>query len=334
MKSAKSIYLMVFSFMLIIVCFFSVYQESNNFLGCKIVSSARIEQLISHKSSKAVSSDLLMYGAQALPYQEDSNIFIIPYTEDTPLQSSLSSNYGKIYLSPLAEDNYAIYVINSDTYFEAKLTVSGSAIMLFNSTTFENHRFYGTMHLYMPNDSEIDGYSCKTSDAVLSYDPSLGLTTTTDRSYSLKLRKNGDKNKLKLANLRKDDDWELDSLLECDNQIFSFLQNWNAFCHNINKTEFLIYYQPVEFILNGNYMGTFLLRVPMDDKQLENFSGTFLSNADESSALFYSDINSLYQNSISDTSLQLSYYLWETTDGSLYCIPNRFYRIVPSELGN
>ena len=345
-KHIKALFLILFSFSLALIMFTFYVQEKNSLLNCSIISQTTLEHFLEGKAAATVPSNLLNYEAQSLPYRRDINSFLIPYNTSNFLDGTLScSNLGDIYFPEsealsiyLSEGISAlqasipIYVINSSTYYETNIYFSNSTILTFDTNAFEHENAYGKVSLYTPNDSEIGTYSSKSSEAKLSYDALNKFSLKEDRNYSLKLLKEGEKNDLKLANLRKDDDWELDSLLGASEDILQFYSSWNNFCSAIGEERFSIHYQIVDFYLDDCYVGPYLLRVPIDDKQLKDSDGIWLNDINYEDTIYGEQIRTFLNNNIFDSSIYLEYYFREEEhDNQLitYAVPRRFTRIIP-----
>lgn len=342
-RYAKPLMMVVFLLMLGIVLIFAKRQERDSVLGCPVINEDEAIGLVDGKQSMETPSDLLYYQEQRLPFLKDYNAFLIP-TESSVwnIAGALGCmDYGQIYLVPtdaqaladIAKADFpvfSVYVVNDASYYEVFIGYASAAILTFQTEAFENENAYGSMNLYTPVDREIGMYSFKTSDAKLSYEITDGLTQRTERNYRLELTKGGMPNKLNLADLRKDDDWELDSLFGSADQILQFFAEWNDYCARLGEERFALHYRVVDFYLDGRHMGNYLLRVPMDGKQLTFVAGSFLMEAEPREALYMQEIEDLRNQTVKDSSLYLEYYFWEEEKDDLaivYAIPRRFTKI-------
>lgn len=337
----KPFFLVFFFLALVLTVLLSDGQERNSMFGNPVISIDELEELIAEKEMTEVPVDLFSYEEQALPYIADTNTFLLPIEKPTERVGILKAgNYGSVYVLACEERNdlnesYPIYVINETSCIASNIAITNTAVMTFETEEFENENAYGTLQLFMPKDNEIGTYSYKTSSAKLSYDISNGIVTSKERNYSLKLvteYKDGATvpNKLNLAGLRKDDDWELDSLHGCANEILDFYWQWNQFCISSGQERFQILYQNVDFYLDGVYAGPYLLRVPIDDKQLNGVEGNWILNSDISTTIYGDQINKLLNEAITESTLSLECYFREEKkeeDYVIYAIPRRFKRI-------
>ena len=319
-------------------------QESNSIMGCSVITEKEVVALISGKSLIDTPSDLLCLQEQALPYRSDLNTFLVPVTAWREEAGNITcGDYEHIYF--VLEENQELdevwrdktplsaYIIDDSFYIKTFVIFTSSIILTFQTNEFENGNAYGEVKLYTPDDDEINMYSYKHSEAKLSYEDSDGLLPSQERNYTLKLFKNGAENKMRLAGLRKDDDWELNPLLGCSASILQFYDEWNAFCLAEGDKRFTMQYQIVELYLDGQFMGEYLLQVPIDNKQLQDFQGIWLDETDINSAIYGSKIQELFHNVITDTSLYLDCSFWqEKSDGdTLYAIPKKIFRIYAAE---
>lgn len=323
----------VFLLLLGILLFISQKLEQKVALGCLLIDWEDAELLLEGKQLMETPEDLLLYQGQPLPFQKESNVFFIP-TDAAGNGSGGSlecSDYGQIFLVSAYDQEsmvFFVYVVNDNAYYETTAQFTHGIIMSFYTEAFENENAYGKMNLYTPVDKEINTYSYKSSEAKLSYETVNGLTLESERNYTLKLLKNGRQNKMNLAGLRKDDDWELDFLSENMEEILQFYEEWNQFCINSGEERFLLYYEIVDFYLDGQFAGNYLLRVPMDEKQLSNAGGNFI-DIKVKNAAYYEECENLRNRIITNPALDLEYYYWrEKKDNHIvyYAIPRRFVK--------
>lgn len=342
MKRQTNVFLFLLLFLLAIILTAAGNTENNNVLGCRVVTPDKINKLIGTKQPAAIPDDLLLYQNQNLPYIEESNTFFIPHhAMSEEWQGVLSSEgYGTVLIekndslssinTAVAESlQFHVYIINDSSYFETFVAFTASTILTFQTESFEHGNAYGTMNCYNPYDTEINKYSFKTSDAKLSYEIQDSITPIADRCYELKLRKNNQPNKMSLCGLRKDDDWELVSQLDNPEQIQRFYENWNTFCENENEAGYTIYFSEVDFYLDGQFQGKYLLKVPMDEKQLGTSVNTIFSEKLRwKNASYGKEISNILKETFDDSSLLLECYMLKESDGSSpTAIPKSFYRI-------
>lgn len=344
MKWSKKPFIMVALTMVLTAAFF-IYrkQEHNSVFGCPVVNQEKVDKLIAGKQRIETPGNLLLYQYQELPFRKEDNTFLVPGmgTFDK-FGGNLSSRGGeKIYLKKAdaletegSEDagssSYAVYIMHDAVYYETFIRITPSTVLTFYTDTFESENAYGELTLYMPEDEEIGTYSVKSSEATLSYEVKDGLSTVENRNYTFELSKNGLQHKMSLAGLRKDDDWELDALPENAEQILLFFQKWNAFCASSGEERFMVSYQVVEFYMDEQYMGRCLLRVPLDEKQIERRGGYFLPEAPPEESVYSKEISQLLSETVTDVSLRLEYLFWqEKHDGKniVYAMPRRFQKV-------
>ncbi|MDE7018573.1 MAG: hypothetical protein K2P65_13585 [Lachnospiraceae bacterium] len=338
--------LMIFAFAIALSIVFIFYkrQEHNNVFGCPVVNQDKVERLIAGKQRVETPSNLLLYQYQELPFQKENNTFLVPGVGTLEMfKGNISSRNGaKVYLKQMSGQgaegtagenfpNYAVYVLHEDLYYETCIQVTPSIILAFYTDTFEKEHAYGKMVLYTPKDHEIGTYSVKSSEAKLSYDVNQeGISTKENRNYTLELYKDGMQHKMNLAGLRKDDDWELDALPENEEQILLFFQRWNEFCATEGEKRFTVNYQVIEFYMDDQHMGNYLLRVPLDEKQIDIHGGYFLLEEALEESLYSARISALLSGTITDPTLHLEYLFWqEKQDGDsvVYALPRRFQKI-------
>lgn len=326
--------------------------ERDSLLSYPILNQSEISALIAGKQPAATPHDLLYYQDQPLLFIQDLNTFFIPVNSSENFTSALRcTGNGDIYFipnnnespeNPAGSGSYSfhVYVIDDSSYFETTVSFIPTAILTFRTESFEHENAYGHMDFYMPDDQEIGMYSYKSSEAKLSYETVNGLLPQAERNYTLKMTKNGEQNKLNLANLRKDDDWELDSLLGCPDQILEFYKGWNDFCSSAGQEQFMVHYQTIDFYLDEQYMGVYLLRIPLDMKQLTSVEGSFITEEtylmNPFDAYETDTLHDLLESTITDSSLCLEYYFWmdEKNEAAiLHAIPRRFtkYTEIDSE---
>lgn len=319
--------------------------ERDSILTYPVINLSEAAALTSGKQLITTPCNLLYYQEQPLPFIRDSNIFLIPTNTSEYFINTIScTESGDIYFVPKESEelenitdtessDFFVYIINDSSYFETFVSFIPSAILTFQTNAFENENAYGSMNFYMPDDDEVGMYSFKSSEAKLSYETISGLLPQADRNYTLKLTKMGEQNKLNLANLRKDDDWELDSLFNCPNQILQFYEEWNDFCINTGQEQFMVHYQIIDFYLDEQYMGKYLLRIPLDMKQLGHTEGAFITeeaaftNAPDNFEM--NVLDNLLDNTIIDPSIHLEYYFWmdkKNNNPTIHVIPRRFIK--------
>lgn len=310
----KPFFILTFLLMLGTVLVISHYRENNTLLGVSVMNYEELTPVISGKKVTDTPSDLLLYQSQPLPYWQDTNTFLLPVLHsDEAFGSLTTSNYGKIYLFPDNESSgFTAYVVNDREYYETSVIFTSSIVLTFQTEAFENETAYGIMNLYTPLDSELGTYSFKKSDAKLSYELSDQLLPSFERNYELKLTQNSNgistPHKMNLADLRKDDDWELDPLMEFSDQILEFYSLWNEFCKASGQERFTVSFETVDFYLDGQYMGPYLLRVPLDDKQLDYVDGLWVTETDLDTILYSSEIQGFLEDALSVSPLYLEYY--------------------------
>ena len=332
----KPFCMLIFLLILGAVLAVSHYEENNTMLESPIVSRQELDSILSGKQMAVTPTDLLLYQSQPLPYRQDSNTYLLPVLNSDKASGSLDAcNYGKIYLLPDDNSNFTAYVVNDTEYYETYLILTSSVIMTFRTESFENKTSYGVMNLYTPQDSEIGTYSFKSSDAKLSYETYDQLLFSPERNYELKIMQKVDgkdiQHNMNLAGLRNDDDWELDPLMGYSDEILQFYELWNAYCMDSGLERFTVSYQTVEFYLDEQYMGPYLLRVPIDDKQLNYTDGLWMTEADASDALYSQEIQSFLDRTIYGLPLRLEcYYRQEESEISsvIYAFPRRFRKII------
>ncbi len=340
-RHVKLFFLFSFTIALCIIFIFSRSQQHNSIFGCPVITEKEAASMLDGKSLIDATSDLLCFQEQLIPYRSDLNTFLIPVTALGTVAGNISYiGEGTIYF--ILEGNWeservyngeiplSVYIIDHASYIKTSVTLTTSTILDFQTSEFENSNAYGEMKLYTPVDQEINMYSYKHSEAKLSYEEVEGMCSPQERNYRLKLFKNGVKNKMNLAGLQKDDDWELDPLMGYSPQILQFYEEWNNFCIDRNEERFIVRYQVVELYIDGRFMGDYLLRVPLDNKQ-QNLQGAWITEANNRSAIYSAQIQEMYNKAFPDSALRMEYYFWqEENDGALYAIPRRFSRIVES----
>ncbi|MCM1124805.1 MAG: hypothetical protein NC416_19695 [Eubacterium sp.] len=322
------------AFLAALSVFMLVFQSEEHDSGV-VIDRTEADTLTAGKQLLSVSEDLLYYQGQQIPYIRDANTFLIPADVSADLADRISSSgNAEVYFVPKeTPSDFWVYIVEESAYYETSVSFIPSAVLTFRTEAFESENAYGNMDFYMPDDDEIGMYSFKSSEAKLSYEKSDAGLPRTYRNYVLKLTKKGEQNKLNLANLRKDDDWELDSLFDCSDQILQFYEGWNALCTDMGKERFMIRYQMIEFYIDEQYMGRYLLRVPLDEKQLNHAEGVFLTEETAPADTFDDAETDAWQNlldhTIEDSSLRLECYFWmeETQDGTTtHVLPRRFIK--------
>ena len=87
----------------------------------------------------------------------------------------------------------------------------------------------------------------------------------------------------------------------------------------------LLHFQAVDFYLDGQYMGDYLLRALVDGKRFA--SGDIFTGREYKDALYYPEIEALRSRIITDPMLELEYYFWkEEGTAAVYAIPRRFVK--------
>lgn len=321
--------------------------EQESILSYPVINREEADALIAGKQLIPTYADLLYYQEQPLPFMDDLNTFLIPTDASSYITNAIScAENGDIYLIPKETGvseaaasgelaAFSVYIANDSSYYETSVLFIPSAVLTFQTENFESENAYGHMYFYMPADDEIGMYSFKSSEAKLSYEITDARLPQIYRNYTLKLTKMGVQNKMNLANLRKDDDWELDSLLDFPDQILQFYEDWNDFCINMGKSQYIVHYQPIEFYLDGQYMGKYLLRVPLDAKQLNYAEGAFFTEETAPANTFDDSeidvLQNLFDNMIADASIHLECYFWMEEKNNIqvtHVIPRRFIKYI------
>ncbi|MCM1135929.1 MAG: hypothetical protein NC400_10185 [Clostridium sp.] len=338
-RHVKLFSLLSFVVILCVIFAISKNQEHNRIFGCPVITEDQAVSMLAEKNPIDAAPELLYFQEQLIPYRSDLNTFLLPVADFGTAAGNISCAGGRtIYF--VLEENWeldkvcndasplSVYIIDNTSYIETSITLTTSTILTFQTSEFENSNAYGEMKLYTPADKEINMYSYKHSEAKLSYEELEGMLPPQERNYKLKLFKNGIKNKMNLAGLSKDDDWELDSLLNYTPQILQFYEEWNNFCIDKNEERFIVQFQIIELYIDGQFMGDYLLRVPFDNKR-QNIQGTWLTDANKESAIYSSQIQEIYNEIIPDSILHMEYYfLQEKNNDALYAIPRKFSRLV------
>ena len=315
--------------------------ERNCIMGYPIISEDEISFITAGKNVINAQPNDIYFQEQPIPYVSDLNTFLIPVATLGTFTGNISCVKGQIYFvleenqdwNEIYEgkDSISLYIINNSFYIKTYVAFTSFTVLTFQTDAFENGNAYGEMKLYTPLDGEINMYSYKYSEAKISYDEAKSMLSPKERNYELKLFKNGVENKINLAGLRKDDDWELDSLVNYPSEILQFYEEWNSFCTERNEKRFKIQYQIVKLYMDEQFMGDYLLRVPIDNKQLKDFQGTWITNADMESAIYSQQIQELFNTIIRNADIGLECYFWQENEDSLYAIPRRFSKATKAE---
>lgn len=131
--------------------------------------------------------------------------------------------------------------------------------------------FSGTATLWAGFDPALDSYSTVSSDLQWHI---RGNSTASERKTSWKLSykaKNGENKNVELLGQGKDDDWILNSLTMDDTRIKEklFMDLWNAIAAQTDYNYKMSSGEYVEVVINGEYLGLFLLQRRLDAKYLD-----------------------------------------------------------------
>lgn len=319
--------------------------EYERVLGCDLITQGDLAGLVKGKKAMALPEDLLRYQGQPVPYHHDLNVFYISQRGGKEgWDGSISAgSYGTVYLlahelwdssqqAVAGQHMFEAVVIGEDVWYKTAVIFTDKIMLEFKTEEFENGNAYGEVYCYNPYDTEIGAYSFKTGEGKLKYETSY-MVLQEERNYTLKILKNGKKKDLSLAGMRNDDDWELDSLNNNKAEILQFYQRWNDFCESIHEERLMVHGEMVDFYLDENYMGEYLLRVPMDDKKLQTEGIWREDTSDWSNMMYGEEIQVLYNQLGLDECFELECYVREEVHDDeqsvVFAIPRRIIKKEP-----
>lgn len=325
----KPLFIGIFLILLLVTLLYSFMQERNSRYGAPVVRGQDLDRLIQDKVLTATPKDLISFQGQALPFIQADNVFLLPTMKADPKTGVLDAGqYGQLYLCEDSREEEAaetIYVMGEDWYYQTKIIGNPLPVLLFETEEFENRNAYGKMQLFDPSDTEINAYSFKTSDAKLSFTAEEEILSSKERNYSLDLYKEKDgvyeQKKIKLAGMRKDDDWCLDCVFDNLEEAVAFLEKWNEMCLQKNAEKLMMQYRIVDFYLDNQYLGMYILREPKDDKALELKDSIWLQEADPNDTVFGEEIREIFGSTITDESLTPRYSFLQQGE-AIYAFPD------------
>lgn len=168
-----------------------------------------------------------------------------------------------------------LIIKDNNSYYRIKTVVSTLPVL--NVDGVESYideegrmNYSGKMSLFAGCDPETNNYSLKTSnlDYHIRGNSSIYMNK---KSYKFSLKNNNNQKKNKnLLNLGSDDDWILNSMSMDDTKIREKIAQdlWNNNLDNMSEKYKMSTGEYVEMVLNGQYMGLYLLQRRLDKKYL------------------------------------------------------------------
>lgn len=320
----------------LLVIFGTVYilcrlEESSKFGGIDITSMEELEDLtlgMQYIENPSGADDFLTCQGQQIAYDKESQIFYVsqPVREDE-LVSSFDSPVESIRLF-IEEDEFVhdieeamrsghvfrIWIVGEHRYTVCGIMLTGAPVLTINSSDrLKSDYQEGDVLLSDPQDEEINGFSTKSSNALLKYNANSG-------TYSVKLMKKDytEKKKLSFLGIGKNNAWKLYKVSARDGSLLQAklaADVWNIMNAD---TPFVREYEFVELIENNSYKGLYLMApkwsrsmldlaeqdsvIKSEDLALEEAVEIFTDISDKNLGRYYMflQITYAYQNSTED----------------------------------
>lgn len=287
----------IFSFFLLIfaVVFVFLYRfEQSYAMGVKIISTKKAAQYDTFIYSDF--SDSLLFNGLPVAMDKHTRTIYLCQAEEYCTQNNLyglsgrltlgsdnhemflvrDENYRNLHQAVTEGKTYRLIIANRDSsiYMDYNVAITSLPIMVMEgnySYTDREHRklYFGDVTVYSPKNPETQRYSATNS---ITYWRNRGDTHYLKKSYKLSLKDeniiNFDEEFLELG---KDDDWLLNSMKIDDTFVKERLvmQLWNNLCITSPYNRPMSYGEFCEVIINGEYMGLYMLQRRVDEKYLE-----------------------------------------------------------------
>lgn len=270
------------------------YQE-RTFLGARVIPAAQGEELWAQESTQRLPLNLL---GEELPRDEVSGVTYLPQNAQTEdWKGGLSAPDGRLYFIEDAqishkqealEEGHAFryVVVNAEGKLldKGQLVATGLPMMVWRLDEPVNWQtvdafvregeYTGTVTVFDPSDeytvqisrmrSRIRGNSSRWADK---------------KSFKMNLLNDkGEKRKLGLCGMRKDDDWILDALSADDTRLreVSAFRLWEEIIQSNPSDRIGSRMCYMELVADGQYQGIYGLQEPIDKKQLNAEEGDVL----------------------------------------------------------
>lgn len=270
------------------------YQE-RTFLGARVMPAAQGEELWEQESTQRLPLNLL---GEELPRDEASGVTFLPQNAQTEdWKGGLSASGGRLYFiedaqishkqEALEEGHAFRYVVvnaEGDLLDKGQLVATGLPMMVWK---LDEPVDWQTVDAFV-HEGEYTGI-------VTLFDPSGEYTIQTSRmrscirgnssrwadkkSFKVKLlNEKGEKRKLSLCGMRKDDDWILDALSADDTRLreVSAFRLWEEIIRDNPSDRIGSRMCYMELVADGQYHGVYGLQEPVDKKQLNAEEGDVL----------------------------------------------------------
>ena len=290
----KRIFLAVAAVLLMYLTVIAGYQE-RTFLGARVMPAAQGEKLWAQESTQRLPLNLL---EEELPRDEASGVTYLPQNAQTEdWKGGLSASGGRLYFIEDAqishkqealEEGHAFryVVVNAEGKLldKGQLVATGLPMMVWrldepvNWQTVDafvhESEYTGTVTVFDPSGeyrvqisrmrSRIRGNSSRWADK---------------KSFKMNLLNDkGEKRKLGLCGMRKDDDWILDALSADDTRLreVSAFRLWEEIIQSNPSDRIGSRMCYMELVADGQYQGIYGLQEPIDKKQLNAEEGDVL----------------------------------------------------------
>lgn len=290
----KRIFLAVAAVLLMCLTVIAGYQE-RTFLGARVMPEAQGEELWAQESTQRLPLNLL---GEELPRDEASGVTFLPQNAQTEdWKGGLSAPGGRLYFiedaqmthkqEALEEGHAFRYVVvnaEGDLLDKGQLVATGLPMMVWKldepvdwqtvDAFVHEGEYTGTVTLFDPSGE----YTIQTS-RMRSHIRGNSSRWADKKSFKVKLlNEKGEKRKLSLCGMRKDDDWILDALSADDTRLreVSAFRLWEEIIRDNPSDRIGSRMCYMELVADGQYQGVYGLQEPVDKKQLNAEEGDVL----------------------------------------------------------
>lgn len=290
---------LIWAGILLNLLFFSILvfylTDGSKLMGMKVIDSHKLQKM---KESKPVVStesidSWIRFNGKKIPYEHGTNTFYVSQNMNEDYWSGEFTSEDKDSRLVVVWDEFfehredavkeghtfQIYLEKDDYVVECRVIFSGLPVL-----SVEKNRSL----LYNPYDHEIHNYSIK--ETVSRY------YINDSGKYTLKLFHDGDvleSNAVSYLDLGKNSEWKLVPL-EKDNSALrssAAISLWNYIGAETEEYFFKVKADYAEVLIEGQYMGLFLIMWPQEPKEIELKEGDYLYKCKET--LLDSDISAL-----------------------------------------
>ena len=252
-------------------------EADNNTISDHLVSVSEAEHCITGKSKDLIVPEIKINNITAI-YDDIAGVFYYTITKPEEIPDAvISVSEGELLIIEQQENDislsYDVLIISGSIYMPVKLVFTTLPIICFDIET-------KTGDEYTPAVFRLYDNQTRETTVLTESEGQIKIRGNTSKYYPKKayrfelLKPDGDTEKIRLLDLRKDDDWLLYAAYNDPEKIRNVFSSnlWYSTCAENNPYGVTagMEYRFVEMFINNHYEGLYALGYPVDDKQLNN----------------------------------------------------------------